>query len=193
MAKINVPKAFDKQSVSSDFLKDAEPLIDFINQNFDQVLRALGSQLSFADNFRGRQVDVSAYHNQPVNMQVTGLLGAVVIKSDAAIKSSVFTSNQSGQQSFTFKFDTDIPIKTRSVTVSASHSTYEVQSSLAVQAGDAVTISGYGKKANNGTFMVLSRTDAAIVVYNASGAAETKTDFTGGSESAKSVTIFLLT
>lgn len=189
MAQINTPKAFDKQQLDPKFLKDADPLIDYINQNFDQISRALIKQLSLGDNFRGRLLQVSAMHNQRVDIQGDGATGIIVLSG--GVKSLEFAANTTGQVGITFKFSMPIPIKTRSVTVASGIATYEVQPSCSCAPGDLVSISGYGGKSNNGDFMVLARTDTTLVAYNAAGATETKSDYSGAQEASKTVNIFV--
>jgi len=189
MAQINTPKAFDNQQLDSKFVKEAGPLIDYMNQNFDQISRALIKQLSLGDNFRGRLLQVSALHNQRVDIQGDGTTGIIVLSG--GVKSLEYAANTTGQVGITFKFSMPIAIKVRSVTVASSIATYEVQPACSAAPGDMVSITGYGNKSNNGDFMVLARTTTSVVVYNASGATETKTDYSGAQEPQKTVNIFV--
>lgn len=201
MAQLNAPKAFDDQAIEPKVLDPIKPLVEHINQNFDQLIRALFQQLTLSENFKGRLATVSAYHNTPTALETGGIgvSGASVLKVDGdGISRFKFTAEQSGKLQLTFGFSEPVPIKTRSVSIvkdSATNSLplaqYEVQASLAIRVGDSVSISGYGNKNNNGEFLVLGRTTNTITVYSASGAAETKADFTGISESPKLVTLFL--
>lgn len=194
MAKITAPKAFDKQSLDPKILEQIDPFIEYVNQNFDQLIRALFNQITLTENFRGRLVTVSAWHRREVliESQGQGILAALPLKSEpSGLKSYVTTSDTGGRLSFTPAFDAAIPIKTRSVSVSSPFATYEIQASQTVLCGDKVSISQYGSKGNNGDFVVLSRSDSAVTVYNPSAATETKASYSGVAESEKTVTLFL--
>lgn len=82
---------------------------------------------------------------------------------------------------------------TRSVTFSSPFATYECDAATNALPGDIVAVSGFGKKANNGEFLMLYRSENLITVYNPSAAAQTKTAFSGDRESSKTVDIFVLT
>lgn len=198
MAQINAPKAFDEQSIEPKTLEPIKPLVEHINQNFDQLIRALFAQLTLKENFQGRIVTIQAKHRQPasVELQGSGVSGVSVLKVEGdGVTGLEYSATTSGRLSVTLTFMRAVPIATRSVDygVGSPYAVYEVQSSLAVKVGDRVSISGFGNKNNNGEFLVIGRTSNSVIVFNNStaGAAETKADFTGISEASKLVTLFL--
>lgn len=195
MAQLNAPKAFDTQTIDPKVLKTIQTLVEFINQNFDQLIRAFSNQLTFADNFKATIITVSAKHNTAtvIEKPKDGISSIIPLKvADDGLRAFKYSADSAGRISATFQFMNPIPIKARSVTSADFFSTYEVQSSLAVSVGDTIVTTSYSNKNNNGTFLVIGKSANTVVVYNREGAAETKTDFTGTGETARDVTLLLL-
>lgn len=193
MAKINVPKAFDKQLLDPAFVSKADLFIDYINQQFDQLTRALDSQLTFSDNFKADIQSVGCFHNQQVIVTPKkSVVYAFPIRSSSPIKSAAIESNQSAQLVCTFKFDTAISIRTRNVAVSSGIATYDVQGNTTIVSGDIVSITGHNNSGNNGTFLVSSASTTAIVVVNPSAVNETLANYVGSSDTQKSVSLLTL-
>lgn len=191
MAIINTPKSFDKAQIDGAVLPKIEQFVDYVNQQFDQVTRALQNQLSFADNFNAKVLTVSAYNNKELSLNetATSILPLSVL-SDSIRQYSSTVSN-AGTQKITFKFGSAVPIRTRSITYSAPYATYECEDVSNLQVGDKVSISTQ-LSGNTGTFIVLQVNAASIVVYNSNATAATLTDYTGSYEPAKKVTLLLL-
>lgn len=196
MAQLNAPKAFDIQELEPKFADNAAPLVEHINQNFDQVIRALFSQLTLKDNFRGQFQTLSAMNREVVSISTPkdGLSAILPLYVDSGgIKSYSWARTASGTTQITFEFSGAIPIKTRSATFSSPWITYSVTESVAskLKPGDLVSVEGYSNKSNNGEFLLAYVGTNSVVAYNSAGVAETKAEFTGTSETSKSVTVFL--
>lgn len=57
--KLSAVKLFELAALSPDLRGKLEPLVSFVNTNFDQVLRALSGQLNLDDNLSARRLTVS--------------------------------------------------------------------------------------------------------------------------------------
>ena len=195
MAKLNAPKAFDKSLLDQDLSEKLEPLLGHVNQNFDQLIRALYNQLTLSENVNGTLVTVSAYNNVQTFVQTGGkaIAGILPIRvsGDGLAAMSWYTDN-SGRIAITFKFSDPQEIQTRSCTFSSSFGTYEVNRTSNISIGDVISVTGFGNANNNGTFVVLQKTASSVVVYNSLGATESKSSYTGTSEAAKQVNLFIL-
>lgn len=191
MAIINTPKSFDKAQIDSALLPKIEQFVDYVNQQFDQLTRALANQLKFADNFAAKIVTVSAYNNKELSLNETASsILPLAVLGDSIRQYSATVSN-AGVQKVTFKFGNATPIRTRSVSVSSNIATYEVENTATIQVGDKVSISSQ-LSGNSGSFIVLQVNAASIVVYNSNAAAATLTAYTGTQEPAKQVSLLLL-
>lgn len=198
MAKLNTPKAFEKTLLSGDLREKLDTFVDFVNQNFDQLIRAFANQLSFQDNFIGRVINVVASNDTPTNLELGGVtpVGVLVLKTDVGIKSFTLTTLSNGLSQINFKFDEAKAVKTRSADITdAPNVVYEIEGLSTIGAGDVATISGFGNKDNNGSFLVLNRVENRITVFNdnASAGNESKSSFTGDRETTKNVSLFVLT
>lgn len=193
MAKINASKSFDKALLDSKFVQQAELFIDDTNQKFDQVIRALTSGLTFADNIKSAIQPITCYHNKVVTVVPTGtVLYAFPIRQSSPIRSMDLVFNTNNQMVITFKFDEPIPVKTRNVTVTATTcANYDVQTNSTIAVGDLVSITGKSNPNNNGTFLVIKASTTSISVMNPSAAAETNASYSGAIEPSK--TVYLLT
>lgn len=194
MATLNTPKAFEKTLLDQETRKKTDLFIDYVNQNFDQIIRAFANQFSFADNFKGIFKTISASHNVPVSVDVGSTpQGVLILRQDVGIRSWVINSLSSGNVTLTFQFDSVRPVTTRQVTFSSPYATYEIEATSLVKVGEVIRVSGYGAKTNNGDFSVVKRSENLVTVYNDLAIAQTKATFTGTAESAVSVTLFILT
>lgn len=192
MAQINSPKSFDSAQLSPQFIQDSGGLIDYINQQFDQLNRALLQQLTLPENMRGRMVTLSVSHNTPVTVTNTSFTGSVIYNSGSnGVKSYTFVNDSQGNSVFTFKFNDSIPILTRTVIVSSPFATYEVKNADNISPGDLVTVSGSTNSHNNGQFLVMQNTGTLLTVYNSAAVAAVLPNYVGSSESVKSVSLFL--
>lgn len=193
MALINTPKSFDKSQIDGAVLSKIEQFVDYVNQQFDQLTRALQSQLTFAENFRAKVITVSAFHNRELSLndKASAIIPLSVL-GDSVLSYSATVSN-SGVQKITFKFGNALDIRTRSVTYSAPFATYECESVSNLQVGDKVRITAQTNLNNNGTFIISQVNSASIAVYNSNCLAATVPDYVGAYESAKQVTLLLLT
>lgn len=191
MAIINTPKSFDKAQIDGATLPKIEQFVDYTNQQFDQINRALQNQLKFADNFAAKVVTVSAYNNKELSLNetATAILPLSVL-GDSIAQFSAIVSN-AGVQKITFKFGNPVPLRTRSVSFSSPWTTYEVENVANLQVGDKVSITSQ-LSGNSGTFIITQVNSAGIVVYNSNGGNATLTAYTGSYEAAKQVTLLLL-
>ncbi len=197
MATLNLPKAFEASLLPSKVTEDLDPLLDWLNQNFDQIIRALAGQITLGENLRGRFISIQATSDIPITIDIgqTKPIGILILKSDTKVRSYSFSSLNTGVSSITFKFDEPKPLKTRSANfINSPNVIYDIEALSSAEVGETVIISGFGNKANNGTFLVLSRTENLITVFNSQGGAnETKPAFTGDREENKNVDLFILT
>lgn len=192
MAIINTPKSFDKAQIDSAVLPKIEQFVDYVNQQFDQIVRAIQNNLSFADNFKAKVIDVSAYHNTELSLnQTASSILPLSVLGDSIHAYSTTVSN-SGVQKITFKFGNPLNIRTRSVTFSSPWATYECESVANIQVGDKVKVTNQTNSYNNGTFIVAEVGTSTITVYNSAGVSATVADYVGSRESAKTVTLLLL-
>lgn len=192
MAIINTPKSFDKAQIDSDTLSKIETFVDYVNQQFDQLTRALQNQLSFKDNFRATQVAVSVYNNVELSLNHTATAIIPLTVLGDSIRQFSSTVSNAGTQKVTFKFGNAVPIRTRSVTFSSPFATYEVENVANLQAGDKVSITSQTNALNNGTFVISQVNASGITVFNSVGVAATLTDYVGAYEQAKQVTLLML-
>lgn len=73
MAKVTVTKLFEYARVAStQGGKDLKEFIDFVNQNFEQVVSALVSKLSLKDNFKGEELSLTLTHAKETVANVNG-------------------------------------------------------------------------------------------------------------------------
>jgi hypothetical protein len=194
MAILNTPKAFEKNLIQGQVGGEISPFIDYVNQNFDQIIRAFFNQLTLGENLRGTLLNISTSNNTPTNiLAAQNPAGILILKSTSPLKSYTTTVTSDGILQATFTFDEALPVKARSVAVSAPFATYEIEGLSTISQGDEAEFSLFGNKLNNGTFLVLYRTENLVTVYNPNAAAETKSSFTGTRESTKVVTLFALT
>jgi hypothetical protein len=197
MAKLNAPKAFDIQELESKFGEDARPLVEHVNQNFDQVLRAIANQLTLTENFKGSVQTISAMNRETVSIAapaegVSSILPLYV--TSGGVSSYSWTRTQNGTIQIMFEFSGAIPIKTRACDATSDPVVvFTVQEGTAakLRPGDLVSVSGFSNKLNNSTFLVLETTSNSISVHSSVCTSETKAEFTGTSETSKSVTVFL--
>ena len=192
MAIINTPKSFDKAQIDADTLGKIEEFVDYVNQQFDQLTRALQNQLSFADNFKSKVITVSAFNNKELSLNETAQQILPLAVMGDSIRQFSDTVSNSGTQKITFKFGNAIQVRTRSVTYTSPFATYECESVANLQVGDKVIIAAQTNGANNGTFVISEVGSASITVYNSAGVAATLTEYVGAYEAAKSVTLLLL-
>lgn len=198
MAKINVPKSFDKGQIDSDLLGKLEPFIDYVNQNFEQTTSALNNSLSFADNIKCISKTLQAKHLTPVqvNLGSANVVGFLILNSTAPLRSYSYTQT-AGLYSFTFRFDEPITISSKSITIASGIATVETNDTL--QAGDMINLSKYatGTLSNNGNFLVsyvYTTAPSKVAYYNPSGATtETLGAYTSSSIQTRSVSIIFLT
>lgn len=200
MAKINAPKAFEKATLDPKVLSGIDEFVSYVNQNFDQYTRALLSQLTFGDNFKCQLRSVSAYHNQAIALEPSQPISSIqVLKvgSNDAVKEFYYTQTTGSAVSLRIMFANPIPVSTRSqITASGAFGLYEVtESARRVRAGDCVSIEGYSNKDNNltrGLVLDIDLTQNQLHVYNQAGVvSETKTSFTGQTESPKDVLLLV--
>lgn len=202
MALINVPKSFNKQTISDKKTTETlGPFIDYINQNFDQFGRALAQQLTFAENFKGEIATIQAKHNQSVTINPKSPVAYAFPLSTLgdSVRSFSFTALADGGLALNFMFQNSIPLKAKTQTASSgAFATYQVLNPGGVAVGDRVTITGFGNKSNNvsGGLVLWVDSDSSgpiVTVYNGSGvAAEDLGEFRGNSESFKEVKVLLL-
>lgn len=192
MAVINTPKSFDKAQIDGDLLAKIEQFVDYVNQQFDQLTRALQNELTFSDNFKAKTITLSAYQNRELSINETA--SAIIPLSVLGDSINLFSSTVSnaGVQKVTFKFGNALPIRTRSVTVSSPFTTYEVENISSLQAGDKVSISAQTNALNNGSYVAAYVGTNSITVYNPSGVAATVSSYVGAYEAAKTVSILIL-
>lgn len=195
MALINTPKSFDKAQMDSATLTKIETFVDYVNQQFDQVTRALQNQLTFAENFKASVITLSAYHNKELSLSATaaGIIPLSVLGD--SIQSYYANVSNAGTQKITFRFGNPVSIRTRSVTYSAPFATYEVESIATLQVGDRVSIVSSTTNlnaSNSGTFVVSQVNAGSITVYNSNAVATALTEYVGTQEAAKTVTLLLL-
>lgn len=194
MAALNTPKAFDKALIPSSIREDIDPFVDYINQNFDQIIRAFSNQVTFEENFRGRAITVSAMNNTPISLDTLGQRPVnIFVSSAVGVRSTKFSVTSTGTTQLTITFDDPIPIKTRACDVtSAPFATYQIESLTNLQLGERISISGFCAKSNNGEFLVQHFTEKIVTVYNPDAVIEDKGQFTGERETAKDVSLFVL-
>ncbi len=196
MAIINTPKSFDKAQIDSAILGKIEPFVDYINQQFDQITRALQNQLTFADNFKAKVVIVSAVNNQELSLNETASQIIPLSVLGDSIRQYSATVSNSGVQKITFKFGNAVPIRVRNATSSspaAPFATFEVETTTNLQAGDKVVVTSQVNADNNGTFVIAKVSSSSIQVYHPTATTTTvATSYTGAYEVAKQVTLLLL-
>lgn len=122
MAKLTALKLFDTA-----LLKDAKsaqelaPFIEFVNGNFDSIIRALRNQLTFGDNIKSQLVNAAITHGQPtqVSLSNAAVLGAIPIRLDHAtdsLESYIFRQQSNGAWAFTPYFRLASATEKRKVT-----------------------------------------------------------------------------
>lgn len=194
MALLNTPKAFEKALLESSVAQDVGPFIDYVNQNFDQIIRAFFNQISFPENFRGVRKTITALNNQAVTLDLGDVrpLGIIILSSSVGINSYFFTQNSQGFTEITFNFREPRYIKTKSCDASASPLvTFEVLDSEELLPGDSVIVSGFGAKENNTQYLVVTRSAKTFLTLSFAAVTETKSAFTGNSETSKTVDLFI--
>ncbi len=197
MAKINVPKSFDKGQIPGQILSQLEPFIDYVNQNFQQTISALVNSLTFADNVKCITKTLTAKHLTPiqVNLGSASVYGFLVLNATAPLRSYSYTQSE-GLFNFTFRFDEPITISSKSITASSGTMTVETNDPLRV--GDMINLSAYspGTK-NNGNFVVsyvYSSTPSRVEYRNPeSTGAEARGDYSSTAPQSRMVTIIFLT
>ncbi len=193
MALINTPKSFDKAQIDSTILTKIEEFVDYVNQQVDQLTRALQNQLTFSENFKAKVLTISAYHNRQFNVsESAAIIMPLSVLGDSIVSYSSVVSN-AGVQSVTFKFGNAVPVRTRTVTKSAPFATYEVESVANLQVGDKISVTANVNAANNGTFILAEVGTTTVTVYNSAAvAASGGSNYAGAYETAKQVTLLLL-
>lgn len=193
MAVINTPKSFDKAQIDSATLPKVEQFVDYVNQQFDQLTRALQNQLTFPDNFKAKLVTIAAYNNKELSLNETAAQILPLSVLGDSIQTFSATVSNSGVQKVTIKFGNPIPVRTRAVSFSTPYATYEVENAAVIQAGDRVSVTAQSNIVNNGTFLVLQANSNSIVVYNSNAITAPGTGaYVGTVEPAKQVTLLLL-
>lgn len=82
MAKLNALKLFDVALLKgSRAAQEMGPFIEFVNQNFDSILRAMRGQLTLDENIKSQTLSVSLRHGQETTLALanTSVLGAVPV------------------------------------------------------------------------------------------------------------------
>lgn len=193
MANINTPKGFEKQLLQPDIISKLDPFIEYVNQNFDQLIRAFFNQITLGENFRGKFISISAKHNTPITLDVLQGISAVwpYRVADGSLKSFILSTDNRGRPTVTFFFDDALPITTRSIVFASPFCTAETNSSVRV--GDRIEITGAVIDANKGTFLVVEMLEnpTRVVYRNIAGVTETNTIFRGDQESAKAIDLFV--
>lgn len=195
MANLNQPKGFDKAQIDGKLLTQLEPFVDYVNSNFDQIIRGFFNQLTLAENVNGKVLSLSLRHREPSTFTpskpVTGVI-PLLCQAGSAIRSFSFTVNQNGSITLTVIFDNPIPISVRSITFSSPYCTAETNAS--VEVGDSVRIANTANQNNSGDFLVIGKLTSPnrVVYYNANGVSESKSDYKGSSEAARSCSFYLL-
>lgn len=201
MAIINTPKSFSKEALgSSKTAKEIEPFVDYVNQNFDQLQRALINQLTISENLKGQVLSVKAKHNQRIDVRANGVVRyGFVLNSSVPVKSFFLNQDNTGNIHITVKFDTPIPISAQSQTNTTGQlfGIYRCTNIGGVTEGDIVSFSGFSTASNNGTALVLNtKIDQGAPILFCSKypgvTSETMPSFVGNSEQFQSVTIALL-
>jgi len=201
MAFINTPKSFSKEALpSSKLATEMQPFIDYVNQNVDQIQRALINQLTFSENIKGEVVTLQMKHNQAIAVTPkASVASAFVIGSSDEVASIRFFQTNTGALSISVRFASAIPIQARFQTNTTGQlvGIYQCRDIGGVQVGDKVSFSGFGAKANNGVALVsaIDATEGAPIIvcpkYPAV-VAENMPSFVGTAEESKSVSIALL-
>lgn len=201
MAFINTPKSFSKESLpSAKTAKDIEPFIDYVNQNFDQIQRALINQLTISENLKGQVVTVQAKHNQAVAVNTAAPVRyGFVLAADDGVTSFKFSNLSNGQLTCTFHFESPIPVQAKRQVNSTGDllGIYQCTNIGGIHIGDRITFSGFGAASNNGEALILglikdSGAPAIVCVKYPPVVQESMPSFVGESESFKSVTVALL-
>ena len=87
--RLSAVKLFEVSNLPPDLRGKIQPLVSFINENFDQVIRALTKQLNLADNLAATVVEVKLTHAVPKDIQVPNaqlVQGLIALRvQDAAV------------------------------------------------------------------------------------------------------------
>lgn len=197
MSKLSTPQGFDKSQMDAEILKKIEVFVDYVNQNTAQIILALTNQLTFGDNFLGQIMTVSAMHRVPIVLPKGSRAVSYIVPlrcAGGSIRSYNYAFNQDGSLSIEFVFDDFVPIQTQNATVASGFVQYQTKAPM--RAGDRASISGYGNTALNKNITILevsSTVPQYVTAYtsDALAASETKSSYSGDSESAKSITLFV--
>jgi len=68
--RLSAVKLFEVSQLSPDIRGKIQPLVSFINENFDQVIRALTNKLNLSDNLASLVLEVKLSHAVPKDIQV---------------------------------------------------------------------------------------------------------------------------
>ena len=190
---MNVPKAFEKSLLSAQVKDGLEPFIDYVNQSFDQIIRAFLNQITLAENVRGKQLSISAKHRQFVQIDTDKQRpsGIIILNTSSPIRSWSWTSLSSGFTQISFAFDEPVPLLTREL--DATNSLLYFQSPVYVIPGDRVSVSGFGNKANNDDFLVTDISSNNLKFDTSSAVvSESKAATSGSLEQSKTIDLFIL-
>lgn len=83
MAKLGAVKLFEfAQVANSDAGKAMKPFIDFVNTNFEALLRAMNRSLTVGDNLKSQELTVSLTHNtaQELSVNSTDIAGILPMR-----------------------------------------------------------------------------------------------------------------
>jgi len=198
LAKLNAPKGFDKSRLDGELLKKIEPFIDYVNQNFDQVLSAFASQISFGDNFSGKLIKLTAKHNTPITVaNPTKAVSSLIplFSHGFPVKSAQYSQNTDGSVEITLRFDGAVPIQTKNASGDNEITAFETKD--LAEPGDLVSVTNYGEPAFNGEFLVLgvsTTTPRKVYCYTpdvTSATTETKSSYTSSETQTNEVTLFM--
>lgn len=200
MTKLNVPKSFDKGQIPAKLLADIEPYLDFTNQNFNQILSALESGLTFGDNIQStlKTIEVKHLVTTQLNLGLKSVAGVIVLNSDVQIRSFTITQ-ANGLYSFTFRFDEAVTISAKSIAPDplGVAGVYTVETNDALQLGDAIRLSSYsGAGHNNGDFLVTyiyNTSPRKVEIRNPLGALETLPNYSSTTPATRKVLLAFLT
>lgn len=122
MAKLTALKLFDTALLKgSKSAQELAPFIEFVNGNFDSIIRALRNQLTFGDNIKSQviQAEVTQGLATAINLSNTSVLGAIPLRIDHptdSLESYIFRQQSNGTWAFTPYFRLASATEKRSVT-----------------------------------------------------------------------------
>lgn len=88
--RISFAQLFDVALLAgSKIAQDITPFIDFCNKGFDEIVRALKNQLTFADNFKCQIIEAKLKHGEQAKLKLkeANVFGVIPVRTNVSTNS----------------------------------------------------------------------------------------------------------